>query len=632
MLSPEALVVTRIREVKACPVRGCRRSAGHLVCRRHLAVSRAHFGNDIDRMIRELVEEDEFTDAVPQDCYVPWCNFPVAPRKQEQTDPETRLCDGHHDRYAHHSAHRQRTGRTAPTIDDFVANRRENPAPKFKTVGLPNDLSWEVKYALQARSDARAAKWRSDQHSAFLTHLRATGVPTLTIDEDALITAFRAVGATSLSVGFARSARAALIDLRDFGADPHERDVWDLVELGFDAIARDEVRHLDFTAIKPEWLRRLAKQWTKHRLNTSRVTTVSGNLRALSKMCKILEARGVLPERPKDLTRKVLETYILAVRQARYSRNYSARLLSAPRMFFDHVLREGWEPELSPKARLYNDDIPKPGQTLPRYISRHVMAQIETPSSLDQIRGFEAGTILRVIIEGGLRGASARRLAIDPLNYDETGAPYLVYTNTKFDREAVIPISRALAARINEQAARTRQRWPHTSWLTPRMNQNIDGSLPYSKGAWKQQFTDWVTGLELTDPNGHPVRVTPHQFRHTVGTRMVNRGVDLDVVRSFLDHSSVQMTQVYAQLFPETVRNAALSYLAHMETVIGEDTAGPLSATYTSDVAEGARSVIEALFATPSLPGSAGTATAPPAACTDSPAPSEAESNDHDLG
>jgi integrase len=42
------------------------------------------------------------------------------------------------------------------------------------------------------------------------------------------------------------------------------------------------------------------------------------------------------------------------------------------------------------------------------------------------------------------------------------------------------------------------------------------------------------------------VSLTPHQWRHTFGTRLVNRDVPLEVVRVLLDHESLEMSSHYA--------------------------------------------------------------------------------------
>ncbi len=50
------------------------------------------------------------------------------------------------------------------------------------------------------------------------------------------------------------------------------------------------------------------------------------------------------------------------------------------------------------------------------------------------------------------------------------------------------------------------------------------------------------------------MHLTPHQWRHTLGTRLINRDVPQEVVRRILDHDSPQMTAHYARLHEATIR------------------------------------------------------------------------------
>jgi hypothetical protein len=76
------------------------------------------------------------------------------------------------------------------------------------------------------------------------------------------------------------------------------------------------------------------------------------------------------------------------------------------------------------------------------------------------------------------------------------------------------------------------------------------------------------------------VHVTPHQFRHTLATRLVNNEVPLDTVRRLLDHNSPEMTARYAQIKDATLRREWERY-QHRINIRGEvvplDPNGPLS-------------------------------------------------------
>jgi hypothetical protein len=64
----------------------------------------------------------------------------------------------------------------------------------------------------------------------------------------------------------------------------------------------------------------------------------------------------------------------------------------------------------------------------------------------------------------------------------------------------------------------------------------------------------WLATCDVRDEHGRPVHLTPHQWRHTFATRLINRDVPQEVIRVLLDHESTQMTSHYAKITDKTVR------------------------------------------------------------------------------
>ncbi len=75
------------------------------------------------------------------------------------------------------------------------------------------------------------------------------------------------------------------------------------------------------------------------------------------------------------------------------------------------------------------------------------------------------------------------------------------------------------------------------------------GSPTYRLGLYR-----WLADCDIRDEHGRPVHLTPHQWRHTLGTILINRDVPQHVVQKILDHDSPQMTAHYARLSDKTVR------------------------------------------------------------------------------
>jgi len=160
-----------------------------------------------------------------------------------------------------------------------------------------------------------------------------------------------------------------------------------------------------------------------------------------------------------------------------------------------------------------------------------------------------------ILTSCGLRISSALTLAYDPVARDADGAPYLRYVNTKMKREALVPIDEELVGQIREQQQRVLHRWPSgVPVLFPRPKANIRGTHTIEGQAYREGLRLWLQHCDIRDEHGHPVRIKPHQWRHTLGTRLINRDVPQEVVRKILDHDSPDMTAHYARLHDTTVR------------------------------------------------------------------------------
>lgn len=86
----------------------------------------------------------------------------------------------------------------------------------------------------------------------------------------------------------------------------------------------------------------------------------------------------------------------------------------------------------------------------------------------------------------------------------------------------------------------------------PRMNP--DGTRPRTTHSYRGQLDRWLERRDVRDEHDRAVHLTPHQWRHTLGTRLINQDVPQEVVRVLLDHSSGEMTAHYARLHDSTVR------------------------------------------------------------------------------
>ena len=77
---------------------------------------------------------------------------------------------------------------------------------------------------------------------------------------------------------------------------------------------------------------------------------------------------------------------------------------------------------------------------------------------------------------------------------------------------------------------------------------------PYLQATFRRQLNEWALKSQITDRHQHLYHFTAHQFRHTVGMRLINEDVPLEVISRLLGHRSVSMTQVYARVRDQKLR------------------------------------------------------------------------------
>jgi integrase len=347
-------------------------------------------------------------------------------------------------------------------------------------------------------------------------------------------------------------------------------DHWNAQRLGVPALRGRQAARFD--AITQDWLRDPVKRWSRFRLATGcAFTTISAGALALSRFSAFLAERhpGIAGEA--GITRPVLEDYLSWLLAQGYSASTRALSLSMLRVFSDACHRHGWLPGLAHSAVIYAEELPYHHDQVARFIPEFVMAQLESATALDRLPFTTTRNLVVVLIETGLRGGDACGLAFSPTLDDSAGWPCLRFEAAKVRAEQLIPLSAKAAAAIRSQQEHVLQHWPAGSpWLFPGITGNDDGAKAYSHSTFSRQLAHWQRVIDLRDQAGQPVTVTGHQFRHTLGTRLINSGVPQHVVQKLLGHASPHMTAHYARVHDTTIREAFDTYQRQRVNTAGQ--------------------------------------------------------------
>ena len=135
-------------------------------------------------------------------------------------------------------------------------------------------------------------------------------------------------------------------------------------------------------------------------------------------------------------------------------------------------------------------------------------------------------------------------------------------------REALVPIDEELQRLITGQQRRTLARWPDgASILFPKINSNLDGTRPYSASTYRQALYRWPRRCDVSDEHGQPVHLTPHQWRHTLGTSSRDKELSLTDVQWVMGHAHLSTTEIYLTPTRDEVIEGVLAHHARQSRV-----------------------------------------------------------------
>jgi integrase len=330
----------------------------------------------------------------------------------------------------------------------------------------------------------------------------------------------------------------------------HEKDVWDLQRMAVPISLSLSNVTLSFHRIRQPWLRKPVKAYIRYCLTICAEGTCRTRLQSLTCFSEFL-----MQERPKGtakaITRKLLLEY-LSYLPARVCVSVRKSHLLNLRNFLETAARERWLP-IAPERMIFDDEIPRPPKAQPRYLPAAVRDQLN--SHLGSLKAPWMQMIL-ILQECGMRISELLQLPLDCLTQDARGTFYLRFMQGKMKREHTIPVSQEIARLIQEQQQVVRATERSTALLFP----NAKGGVSKQQ-SFAQQINRLAYDHQVRDATGKLFRFQSHQFRHTVGTRMINLGVPHHFIQRYLGHLGPEMTNRYAHIHDSTMREKLSEYL-----------------------------------------------------------------------
>ena len=234
--------------------------------------------------------------------------------------------------------------------------------------------------------------------------------------------------------------------------------------------------------------------------------------------------------RLEDLSDQTLFLYLTHLRAKGLKNRSLARHLSTLRGFFAFAMQEKWYKE-DPGQFLENPKLPK---KLPEFLTREEISRILALPDVSTKLGMRDRCMLELLYAAGLRVSELIQIKV--LDYDAQVGVLRVFG--KGAKERLVPIHFTAQKVLNQYLEFTRSEF---NPLEDNMFLNRSGKGLTRQGVWKliKKFAS-EAGIRRS--------ISPHTFRHSFATHLLEGGADLRTVQVLLGHADISATEIYTHI------------------------------------------------------------------------------------
>jgi integrase/recombinase XerD len=249
--------------------------------------------------------------------------------------------------------------------------------------------------------------------------------------------------------------------------------------------------------------------------------------------------------KPEKVTHNQLKEFLIWSGELGMSPRTQARVLSGIKSFFKYlVIDEAIQAD--PSELL---EAPRPGRKLPVVLNITEIDQIIEAVDLSKPEGHRNKAIIETLYSCGLRVSELIELRITSLSFNNG----FIKVTGKGNKERLVPISNKAIHEIENYFAQMRVH------LAPKKgSENI--VFLNRRGGKLSRVMIFTLVKELAKKAGINKQISPHTFRHSFATHLVEGGADLRAVQEMLGHESILTTEIYTHLNREYLRNIIIDF------------------------------------------------------------------------
>lgn len=249
------------------------------------------------------------------------------------------------------------------------------------------------------------------------------------------------------------------------------------------------------------------------------------------------------PQRsPLQITTKVLQGFLEYINELGMSAHSQARILSGIKAFYKYMLFE----ELIDKDPTALIEGPKLGRKLPDTLSYPEIEKLFNAIDMSSAEGGRNRAMLEVLYSSGLRVSELTDLKMNNVYFD-IGFLRIV---GKGNKERLVPIGRDAMKFLKIYIDEIRGKHPHKP---PQKDSEIFVFLNRN-GKKLTRVMIFTIIKRLASSIALNKTISPHTFRHSFATHLIEGGADLRAVQEMLGHESITTTEIYTHLDRDYLR------------------------------------------------------------------------------
>ena len=273
--------------------------------------------------------------------------------------------------------------------------------------------------------------------------------------------------------------------------------------------------------------------------------SIEAYLRDVEKLVQFLEMQNIsiAPER---VEQQNIEDFLKWISELGMNARSQARILSGLRAFYKYMLME----DIIDVAPTELIEAPKIGRKLPEVLNIDEINELIDAIDLSKPEGERNKAMLETLYSCGLRVSELVTLKKSNLLLEEG----FVRVIGKGDKERIVPIGSVAIKHIKIYIESIRNHMGNIK------KESEDILFLNRRGNQLTRVMVFTIIKQLAEKSGLKKTVSPHTFRHSFATHLVEGGADLRAVQEMLGHESITTTEIYTHLDREYLREAILSF------------------------------------------------------------------------